>query len=108
MLSVSYGFESHPRPKVHIYIMGISSRREDTELRRRIRELIKKSKSVPCTDCEESYPYFVMDFDHVRGVKSFTISKSFKRGSRTYDEVVAEISKTDVVCANCHRIRTYG
>jgi hypothetical protein len=87
--------------------MAKASRRGATELRRRIRELIKTSKSVPCKDCEKSYPHFVMDFDHVKGEKSFTISKSFKRNTVTYEDVVSEISKTEVVCSNCHRIRTY-
>jgi len=47
-----------------------------------------------------------MDFDHRPGEKKslevsrLTLTKSIRR-------VVEEIAKCDVVCANCHRIRTF-
>lgn len=44
-----------------------------------------------------------MDFDHVRGTKKFNISDA---GAKNALEVIAEIDKCDLVCANCHRIRT--
>jgi len=48
-----------------------------------------------------------MDFDHVRGDKEFTVSKAVQRAyALTLSRVRAEIAKCDVVCANCHRIRT--
>src|SRR5665213_3534016 len=31
-------------------------------------------KSRPCVDCGVSYPSYVMDFDHVRGVKSANVA----------------------------------
>jgi hypothetical protein len=46
-----------------------------------------------------------MDFDH-RGNKKFMISGAWQL--RPWNEVVAEIEKCDVVCANCHRERTHG
>ena len=59
-----------------------------------------------CTDCGRSYPPWVMDYDHVRGRKSHAIgemvSQSF--GNAT---IAAEIEKCDLVCANCHRERTW-
>lgn len=50
-----------------------------------------------------------MDFDHRPGVeKKFKIAAWLARNSAKTDrsEVEAEIAKCDVVCANCHRIRT--
>jgi hypothetical protein len=45
-----------------------------------------------------------MDFDHRDpAVKSFAIGPSLTRNRAA---VVAEIAKCDVVCANCHRLRT--
>jgi hypothetical protein len=71
-----------------------------------IRDLIMVVKTRPCADCRASYPYYVMDFDHVRGEKSFNISAS-SRLLHPFAEVVAEIEKCDVVCSNCHRERTH-
>ena len=66
--------------------------------------LINTAKSVPCLDCQETFPPYVMDFDHVRGVKSFAISRG---GCRSVSKLLEEMAKCDVVCSNCHRLRTY-
>jgi hypothetical protein len=60
-------------------------------------------KDVPCMDCGNKFPPCAMDFDHVRGAKLFDIGRGKQRNR---PELVAEIAKCDVVCANCHRIRT--
>jgi transposase-like protein len=47
----------------------------------------------------------VLEFDHRPDeVKKFHISD--RMGSGTMEDFIAEIAKCDVVCANCHRIRT--
>lgn len=69
-----------------------------------IAETIKTIKSQPCSDCGISYPSYVMDFDH-RGDKDFEISGSSRTGSLR--KILSEIAKCDLVCANCHRIRTH-
>lgn len=56
-----------------------------------------------CMDCGYNEQAVALDFDHVRGVKEFTVSQ----GNRSRATVLAEIEKCDVVCANCHRIRTH-
>ena len=61
-------------------------------------------EASPCADCGRSYPAYVMDFDHVRGTKSVGISLMF---SYSWQTILAEIAKCDLVCANCHRIRTF-
>lgn len=68
------------------------------------RELIRTYKSKACADCENTYPYYVMDFDHV-GEKSFTISESWH--TKGINTLRKELDKCDVVCANCHRERTH-
>lgn len=55
-----------------------------------------------CKDCGISDPR-VLEFDHVRGEKEFTLKEA---KSKPLDVILAEIEKCDVVCANCHRIRT--
>jgi len=45
-----------------------------------------------------------MDFDHIRGKKKFQIGLQFGNAFKTLEK---EIAKCDIVCANCHRVRTY-
>jgi cytochrome P450 len=71
---------------------------------RKLQEMIREAKSVPCMDCKKPFPYYVMDFDHVRGKKLFNISEGFRLCAPL--KMAAEIAKCDVVCANCHRERT--
>jgi len=47
-----------------------------------------------------------MDFDHVHGEKDGDISQLRWRVGAARLE--AEIAKCEVVCANCHRERSYG
>ena len=62
--------------------------------------------STPCKDCGVSYPPFVMEFDHRGGeTKLNNVSRLTHYGSRK--KIDAEIAKCDIVCANCHRIRTH-
>ena len=56
-----------------------------------------------CADCKKHYHYAVMDFDHARGVKRIDLSKT-----STWKQVFEELPKCDVVCSNCHRLRTFN
>lgn len=71
-------------------------------LSKEIREL---KESTPCTDCGVNYPYYVMDFDHVRGEKSGNISHMIN--SAVTKKIIEEIEKCEIVCSNCHRQRTF-
>ena len=69
---------------------------------------ILEQKNKPCTDCHLSYPSYVMDFDHLpQYKKSFAIGQSIPN-KKTLDQIIAEIAKCELVCANCHRIRTHN
>lgn len=71
-----------------------------------IQEAITKAKSKPCMDCKIIYPPYVMDFDHRDGTKKeFNLSFGRFTGLR---RVTKEMAKCDIVCANCHRIRTHN
>lgn len=58
-----------------------------------------------CMDCGYHAHPESLDFDHVRGVKSFNMAQV---GTRKMSSILEEIAKCDVVCANCHRVRTYN
>lgn len=72
--------------------------------REEIKHLSKELKEVPCKDCGKSYPHYVMDFDHV-GEKSNKISNIVANASKRL--FLEEVAKCEVVCANCHRERTF-
>jgi hypothetical protein len=58
----------------------------------------------PCKDCKQAFPAEVMEYDHVGPDKSANVSMLVNQASPA--KVLAEIAKCDLVCANCHRIRT--
>jgi len=73
----------------------------------RNKRIIREFKNVPCADCRKRYPFYVMDFDHVRGKKECGIANFVTRKGCSVEKLLEEIAKCDVVCANCHRKRTH-
>jgi hypothetical protein len=71
------------------------------------RAVIWDHKRKPCTDCKIQYDPWVMDFDHVRGKKRFNLNRLVKI-SASWNTILEEIAKCEVVCANCHRARTHS
>lgn len=62
-------------------------------------------KNVPCMDCHQRFPPECMDFDHRDPAqKSFGIMGRVP--GLPLQKLLDEAAKCDVVCANCHRIRT--
>lgn len=72
----------------------------------RNRKVVDAIKAVPCADCGETYPPYVMDFDHVSGTKLSDVGSMVTRG-HSEKRILQEIEKCEVVCANCHRERTH-
>lgn len=72
------------------------------------RDFINKQKNKPCSDCGKKYPHYVMDFDHIDGNEKLgNIAHLVNRNFLTYQKLLEEINKCDIVCSNCHRIRTF-
>ena len=65
-------------------------------------QLAKYKAEKGCIDCGEKDPV-VLDFDHVRGEKIFSMSRGAYKASQ--ERIEAEMEKCDVRCANCHRKR---
>lgn len=71
-----------------------------------LREYIQAYKAEhPCVDCGIANPV-VLEFDHVRGSKLYTIA-NMPTKKCSLDTVIAEIAKCDIRCANCHRLVTH-
>ena len=75
------------------------------ERRRRNRKFLTEYLlEHPCADCGEANPV-VLDFDHVKGKKKDAVT-TLANNLYSIKKIKEEISKCEVVCANCHRIRT--
>ena len=69
----------------------------------RIRRLSDYLIEQGCKDCGERDPV-VLEFDHLRD-KTDSVSKLFQSGW-SWERLMTEIAKCEVVCRNCHTRRT--
>jgi len=56
-----------------------------------------------CAECGYSEHHVALDFDHVKGDKLFNVCNA-----KSINSAKVEIKKCEVVCSNCHRIRSYN
>lgn len=69
---------------------------------------LRDLRRVPCKDCGHSFKPHQMDFDHRDpATKSFGLTWA-EALLKSRAALAREIEKCDVVCANCHAIRTYA
>jgi len=69
-----------------------------------IRKYLAEYKiSKGCVDCGYSAHHAALDFDHIADDKSFNVCNA-----KSINAAKDEIKKCEVVCSNCHRIRTYN
>jgi len=72
-----------------------------------LQEAINKLKDAPCSDCGNRFPPCAMDFDHRDATtKHKEISTMICRDISSLEKILIEVTKCDLVCACCHRIRT--
>lgn len=100
--SIAAGIYHKAHPERRNEVVRQWRSRERIHIKRVIREL----KSLPCVDCGNCFPWYIMELDHARGEKKFNVTTSVVGMGRKVIE--AELAKCDVVCANCHKIRTYS
>lgn len=60
-----------------------------------------------CLDCGFRKHPAAFEFDHVRGKKKAAISNMLNV-LNSWDTILIELNKCELVCANCHRIRTHN
>jgi len=62
-------------------------------------------EGMPCVDCGLVLPVYVMHWDHLPGYEKIDEISSMV-ASRKRSAVLEEIKKCELVCANCHVMRT--
>lgn len=77
------------------------------QARIRRREKLYELKRVPCADCKIQYPPYVMQFDHL-GIETKVGHLADLVSTAAWKDVLAEVAKCEVVCANCHAERTHS
>ena len=71
---------------------------------RRKKDWVVATKKKPCADCGGVFHTDAMEYDHRPGE-----SKSFYLGGcgcMSKERILRELEKCDLICANCHRVRT--
>lgn len=87
----------------HLKAKTVESNRK---IRTRNREFLKQIKeATPCMDCGNHFPYYVMHFDHIFE-KSASLA-NLSRACVSIERLQQEIDNCELVCSNCHAIRTH-
>ncbi len=83
------------------------ARRKNQDLRRlAIHLMVDDLRNHPCMDCKNKFPAVCMDFDHRPGEHKIDTISQLVRNGASMAKILAEVAKCDLVCSNCHRIRT--
>ena len=83
------------------------AKRSNISKAKRRREIWEIKEKNGCIDCGEKYPHYMLQFDHKPGYKKVgSVSEIYSRYGR--EKGLIEMAKCDIVCANCHSIRTYN
>ncbi len=110
------GYNKKPRSKVkqriRMHNHYIKNKKQYRNRNRRTTDKIKLEirhikEMTPCADCHHKFHFAAMDFDHREGeLKEFNVARMYTLGS--LKRVLCEMAKCDIVCSNCHRVRTYN
>lgn len=101
--------EQHRKSKEHYQKYKTEYNKRSKERRERLFEensllVVNFLKNNPCVNCSESN-ILVLDFDHKdKKDKKYDISRMLS--SYKWNTILKEIKKCQVLCANCHRIKT--
>jgi hypothetical protein len=66
--------------------------------------LVAFKEKAGCKDCKKKLPHYMLEFDHCRGSKVFSMGMV---AHRSWHSIFEEMDKCDVVCANCHKSREW-
>jgi hypothetical protein len=79
-----------------------------TRRQRAALEFLRDLRRVPCEDCGGTFEPYQMDFDH-RDPTAKLFGLTWPRALlASRQRLLEEVAKCDIVCANCHAVRTYA
>jgi hypothetical protein len=79
-------------------------KRRSRQSREENREWLESLKRKPCVDCSGKFHPIQMDFHHRdESTKLFPVGNAITKYGR--ERILEEITKCDLICANCHRLR---
>jgi hypothetical protein len=97
----AYDSAYYARNKRRIVARKRERERELTEWTRGLKE------GVPCADCGGTFHPAAMEWDHLPGTEKRGAVSNLAR-FLSQASILAEIEKCELVCANCHAVRTYN
>jgi hypothetical protein len=82
------------------------ARPNDTARAAKRRYIVARYKTLTgCTDCGYNEDARALEFDHLPGTEKLGTVASMMY--KSWEKIKQEIRKCEVVCANCHSIRTH-
>jgi transposase len=97
--TIAYHLGSGQKEKTHKRTRDLRSANT-----KKLREL---KENIGCVDCKEMYPHYVLEFDHLPQYEKLGIVTNIAR-RYSWEKALEEVKKCDIVCANCHNIRTWN
>lgn len=87
---------------------------KDREIQKRFQRIFKRKrlerlrdlKKGPCVDCSGIFHPAAMQWDHIDATIKF--KDVAKMAQYRFERALEEIKKCELVCANCHAVRTYN
>lgn len=76
------------------------------EFSKTLHELHLYKEAHGCSDCHNKFPHYVLEFDHRPECVKIDVVYRVLRNQGP-EAAWEEVKKCDVVCSNCHKIRTY-
>lgn len=99
------------RDRTQLQVRGLSHVEPTTPsgllLRKRTQFVNNVKDGRPCSDCRLPHPYWRLDFDHKNKTEKFLTVSRMKLSKYSEERILKEIGKCDLVCARCHRMRTF-
>lgn len=80
-----------------------NGRRQFDKCRKHVHDILKNSS---CKDCGEDN-WILLEFDHLPEYDKISEISTMVRHGFSLNKINKEIAKCEIVCPNCHKLRTY-